>query len=88
MNRVRLRLIRDLLRRARGFAVCVDNGEYAASLELWKIYRVLRDREAAKHGHVRVIDESGEDYLYPREYFEFVSLPPKLSRLHRPHAVA
>ena len=64
------------------FAICVENERYAASLERWKVYRVLADREAAKLGHVRVIDESGEDYLYPEEYFEFVSLPPKLRRLY------
>lgn len=88
MNRFKLRLIAGLFRRARRFAVCIDNGGYAASLERWKIYRVLADREAAKHGHVRVIDESGEDYLYPEEFFRFVSLPPKLRRLYRRHAVA
>lgn len=51
-------------------------------------YRVVPDREALKHGQIRVIDESGEDYLYPKEYFEFVSLPPKLRRVHRSRAVA
>ena len=49
------------------FAICVDSSEYPASLELHKIYRVLPDEEAAKDGDLRVIDESGEDYLYPAE---------------------
>ena len=51
------------------FAVCINNTEYPASLERHKIYRVLPDEEAAKDGDVRVIDESGEDYLYPGRAF-------------------
>ena len=57
------------------FVVCVSNEEYPASLELHKIYRVLPDNDAAVDGDLRVIDESGEDYLYPKEYFVFVELP-------------
>src|SRR5262249_11889297 len=51
------------------FAICVDNSEYPASLELHKVYQLLSDDEAAKDGDLRVIDESGEDYLYPKDYF-------------------
>ena len=51
------------------FVVCIDNTEYPASLELHKIYRVLPDEEALADGDMRVIDESGEDYLYPADYF-------------------
>jgi hypothetical protein len=57
------------------FAVCVNNSGYPASLELHKIYRVLPDEEAAVDGDMRVIDESGEDYLYPAEWFVLVELP-------------
>ena len=57
------------------FAVCVNNTEYPASLELHKIYRVIPDEEAASEGDMRVIDESGEDYLYPAEWFVLVELP-------------
>ncbi len=57
------------------FAICIDNSEYPASLELHKIYRVLPDADAARDGDLRVIDESGEDYLYPAEYFVFIELP-------------
>ncbi|MDT5272091.1 MAG: hypothetical protein QOH49_4277 [Acidobacteriota bacterium] len=66
------------------FAVCVNNSEYPASLELHKIYRVLPDEDAAADGDVRVIDESGEDYLYPSEYFVAVELPQEVqeSLLH------
>ena len=57
------------------FAVCINNDEYPASLELHKIYRVLLDEHAAADGDVRVIDESGEDYLYPTEWFVPILVP-------------
>ena len=57
------------------FAVCIDNTGYPASLELRKIYQVLPDEKAAKHKLVRVIDESGEDYLYPQRFFVPIELP-------------
>jgi hypothetical protein len=57
------------------FVLCVRNQDYAASLEVRKVYRLLNDPSAAKHHQVRVIDESGEDYLYPEEYFVPIKLP-------------
>jgi len=57
------------------FVVCVDATEYPASLERRKIYQVLPDEQAEQHSLVRVIDESGEDYLYPSSYFLPVDLP-------------
>src|SRR5215470_10490209 len=57
------------------FAICVKNMDYPASLEVRKIYEILPDAKAAKHGLVRVIDESGEDYLYPADYFVPIELP-------------
>lgn len=51
------------------YALCVKNEGYAASLERGKMYRVVPDTDAAGHGCIRVIDESGEDYLYPKDYF-------------------
>ena len=56
------------------FVVCVNNSEYPASLELYKIYRVLPDDDAAD-GDFRVIDESSEDYLYPADYFIPIEVP-------------
>ena len=70
------------------FAVCVKNTDLSASLELWKIYQVIRDREAESHHLMRVIDESGESYLYPDEYFRLIPLPIKLRRLYRVKAAA
>jgi hypothetical protein len=57
------------------FAVCVRNEGYEASLELHKIYRVVPDLEADKEGDVRIVDESGEDYLYPAQWFVPIEVP-------------
>jgi len=57
------------------FVVCVENKGYAASLELLKLYQAIADEVAAKLHQIRVIDESGEDYLYPEEYFVPVQFP-------------
>ncbi len=51
------------------FVICIENSDYPASLEKRKIYETVADTDAAKHGQLRVIDESGEDYLYPKECF-------------------
>jgi hypothetical protein len=56
------------------FALCVENKD-CEDLEKRKIYQVLPDDEAEKEGYLRVIDESGEDYLYPLSYFILVQLP-------------
>jgi hypothetical protein len=62
------------------FAVCLNNTDYPASLELHKIYRVIPDEEAALDGDIRVIDESGEDYLYPADFFAVIELPPAVEQ--------
>jgi len=62
------------------FAVCVDNSGYPASLELHKIYRVLPDADAARDADLRVIDESGEDYLYPASRFLMIELPKAIEQ--------
>ena len=56
------------------FALCIENKE-CEDLEKRKIYRVLPDDETAKEGYLRIVDESGEDYLYPQSYFILVELP-------------
>jgi len=61
------------------YALCIKN-RAAEDLELRKVYRVLHDDGAAADGYVRVIDESGEDYLYPAQYFVFIELPKKAMR--------
>ena len=63
------------------FVVCVNNSEYPASLGLHKIYRVLPDEEAENDGDLRVIDESGEDYLYPADWFMKLELPSEVQRV-------
>lgn len=57
------------------FVICVDNNDYASSLELRKVYELIKDPEAEREGFFRIIDESGEDYLYGAERFVKVSLP-------------
>jgi hypothetical protein len=60
---------------AKQFAVCVDNDGYPASLEKRKIYVALCDTEAEKLGLLRIVDESGDDYLYPKAFFRSIALP-------------
>ena len=62
------------------FGVCINNAEYPASLERHKIYQVLPDEEAARDGDIRVIDESGEDYLYPASFFVLIEVPQEVER--------
>jgi hypothetical protein len=59
------------------WVMCVENADYQASLELRKVYRVVADRSAARMKMIRVVDESGKDYLYPQTSFVPVELPPK-----------
>lgn len=66
------------------FAVCIDNTRYPASLESRKLYRVLPDAVAAAHGQLRVVDESGEDYLYPAS--SFLTLDLRASGMQLPWA--
>ncbi len=61
--------------RKKRFVVCIRNTGYPASLELRKIYQALPDADAEAHDLVRVIDESGEDYLYPGKFFLALDLP-------------
>ena len=67
----------------RQVVICVNNEGYPASLERWKLYQALPDREADAHGLLRVIDESGEDYLYPKAQFSPIQLSHHLRRLYR-----
>ncbi len=62
------------------FVVCLKNKGYEVSLERRKIYRALPDPQAAKHRQIRVIDESGEDYLYPQDFFAPIELPQPIRR--------
>ena len=65
------------------FVLCLRNKGYEASLEPLKIYRLLADRNAEKHKLVRVVDESGEDYLFPASYFKPIELPAPIRRAIR-----
>jgi hypothetical protein len=63
--------------------LCINNRGYAASLEIGKLYRLVLDEQASKHGYIRVIDESGEDYGYSAQRFFVLELPPPIA-----HALA
>lgn len=60
------------------YVVCVDNADYPVSLELHKIYRTLPDEEAYATGDLRIVDESGEDYLFLASAFVAISLPERI----------
>ncbi len=63
------------------FAICLNNTEYPASLECHKLYAIIPDKEAESDGDLRIIDESGEDYLYPASYFLVVTFPHETTHL-------
>jgi hypothetical protein len=71
---------KNMARTSKELVVCVKNDDYPVSLELRKLYVALPDAKAAAHGHLRVIDESGEAYLYPRELFIAIDLPQPIRR--------
>ena len=64
----------------KSFALCIDNTDYRASLIPGKVYRLLPDPKAAKDDMVRIVDESGEDYLYHKRHFVFVDFPPAVRK--------
>lgn len=65
------------------FVVCIRNADFNASLKVRKLYAVVDDPDAAATGLIRVIDESGEDYLYPEELFQKLTLPLEVQRALR-----
>jgi hypothetical protein len=65
---------------AKQLVVCVSNEGYPVSLEKRKIYVSLRDPDADKHGLLRIVDESGEDYLYPKAFFRSIALPQSVKK--------
>jgi len=60
---------------AKRFVLCINNEEYPASLELRKVYELISDAQAESLGQLRVVDETGEDYLYPQEMFIPLEIP-------------
>ena len=68
------------------YALCIDNGGYPESLEVRKVYPVLPDDRAAANHYIRIIDETGEDYLYPAKYFVFVEVPEQAADTMLGHA--
>ena len=73
-------LIGDIKSDTQHYVLCVSNEKYPASLEARKIYQCVPDPQAEAHGQIRVIDESGEDYLYPQEFFLPIEIPEEATR--------
>ena len=69
-----------LKQRSKHFVVCINNDGYPASLEQRKIYLALRDAAAEKHDLLRVVYESGDDYLYPKTFFRSIALPQAVKK--------
>lgn len=63
------------------FAVCISDGGYVDDLKVRTVYRVLPDESAAKSNYLRIIDETGEDYLYPAAYFVLIEVPPEAEEI-------
>lgn len=63
------------------YVLCIDDGGYPESLEVRKVYPVLPDERAAVNNFIRVIDETGEDYLYPAKYFVPIQVPPEAAKI-------
>jgi hypothetical protein len=78
--RDRLKSMAKTKTQAKQLVVCIDNDGYAASLERRKIYVAVRDADAEKHGMIRIVDESGDDYLYPKAYFRPIDLPEAIRK--------
>jgi len=77
-----IRIIKSMSRQSntQNYVLCISNDRYPASLEVRKIYQHITDPQAEAHGQIRVIDESGEDYLYPREFFIPIEVPVEAAR--------
>lgn len=63
------------------YVLCIDDGGYPESLEVRKVYAVLPDDRAATNNYLRIIDETGEDYLYPAKYFVPIHVPPEAAKI-------
>jgi hypothetical protein len=63
------------------YVLCIDDGGYPESLEARKVYAALPDERAATNNYIRVIDETGEDYLYPAKYFVAIQVPPEAAKI-------
>ena len=63
------------------FVICIDNGGYVDDLKIKTVYQLLPDESAAKSNYIRIVDETGEDYLYPANLFAPIELPRKLEKV-------
>jgi hypothetical protein len=75
-----LKLMKDQNKKLR-FVICINNGGYEDDLKVRTVYQVLPDESAAKSNYLRIVDETGEDYLYPAEYFILIEIPQEAEEL-------
>lgn len=80
MTWMEIHSVKNTANEALVFAMCLNNDGYKASLEIGKLYRVISDEEAAVHGYVRVVDESGEDYAFTANRFHLLHLPQTVAQ--------
>ncbi len=66
---------------AASYVLCINDGGYPESLKVRKVYAVLADDRAAVNNYLRIIDETGEDYLYPSKYFVPIQVPPEAAKI-------
>jgi hypothetical protein len=69
-----------MAKKSKQLVICINNDGYSVSLEKRKIYVALPDPVAEKHGQLRIVDESGEDYLYPKAFFRAIALPQSVKK--------
>ena len=77
-----------MIKKSNRYALCIDNGGYPESLDVRKVYVVLPDERAAANNYIRVIDETGEDYLYPAKYFVMVEVPEPAAEAMLSHGIS
>lgn len=70
------------------FVICVHNESHPTDLTLYKVYRVIPSKKADRHGLIRLIDDSGEDYFYPAPMFRPIELSAEVQEMYTPEAVA
>lgn len=66
------------------FAICINDGGYIDDLKVRTVYQVLPDESAAKSNYLRIVDETGEDYLYPADYFVLIDMPREAEKVFVP----
>ena len=81
LERVRMNQEISIQTKPARFVICINNGGYVDDLKVRTVYQLLPDASAAKSNYIRIIDETGEDYLYPADLFAAIELPRELAKV-------